>query len=731
MIGLAVRLALASGREQVTRLVITAAGVAVGVLLLLLAAVTFPAFKAHEARDGWTDTSMHNVRPAQDERGTDPLLWRLRDDGFAGHDLLRVDVAALGPRAPVPPGLTRLPGPGELAVSPALRRLIAAAPGGELADRFPGRITTVVGDAALRSPDALVAFVGYDATQLDGRPGVERIRSIESAPRAAAPTRYARALIAITAAGLLVPILVLIATATRLAAARREQRMAAMRLVGALPRQIRVIAATEAAFAALGGTLAGFAGFLFARPVAAHIDLDGSPFFPADLRLPLPAAALIGLGIPLLAAVAAALSLRRVHISPLGVSRQAPWRRGYRWRLIPLAAGIVGFVATLPILTDSRDDRAPWLLAAVMALLIAGIVIVGPWLTKGAGRLLVLFARRPSTMLAGYRLSDNPAVAFRSISGLVLAVFLVTASSTLSAATLAQAPQPGRIALPTGLVGAAFAGPDSGPLTTQRANTLIAALRALPGVTAVVGLRTTDRAPGAAPNTAVRVLTRCADLRTAQLADCAGPATTVSLDASGLLGGDLGAVRADDTGDLPSRPLLGVLVATDGTSAAIETARTAIETATIDDLPTLPWTTTELKGHNNHDREQLTRISNAILLVTLTIAGLSLAVAVTGGIVERRRPFALLRLAGMRAAELSRVVITETAAPLLATAATSVLLGLATAAEVLHVNHIAWQPPAPGYWATLGAGLAAALLVALTATIPLHRMTSLETTRFE
>jgi hypothetical protein len=76
-------------------------------------------------------------------------------------------------------------------------------------------------------------------------------------------------------------------------------------------------------------------------------------------------------------------------------------------------------------------------------------------------------------------------------------------------------------------------------------------------------------------------------------------------------------------------------------------------------------------------------------------------------------------------------VITETAAPLVATAATSVLLGLATAAEVLHVNHIAWQPPAAGYWATLGAGLAAALLVALTATIPLHRMTSLETTRFE
>jgi len=153
MIGLALRLAFAGGREQVTRFVVTAVGVGLGVVLLLFAAVTLPAFKAHETRAGWTDTAVHNVRPAQDEGRTDPLLWRLRDDGFDGRDLLRVDVAALGPRSPLPPGLDRLPGPGELAVSPALRRLMAAVPAAQLADRFPGRVAGTVGKAALQAPD--------------------------------------------------------------------------------------------------------------------------------------------------------------------------------------------------------------------------------------------------------------------------------------------------------------------------------------------------------------------------------------------------------------------------------------------------------------------------------------------------------------------------------------------------------------------------------------------------
>jgi hypothetical protein len=730
MIRLAILLAFAGGREQFVRLVVTAAGVGLGVVLLLLAAVALPAFKAHEARAGWTDTSVHNVRPAQDESRTDPLLWRMRDDGFAGRDLLRVDVAPLGPHSPVPPGISRLPGPGELAVSPALQRLMVDVPAAQLADRFPGRVVATVGGAALQGPDSLVVLVGYDPAQLTGQPGVIQVRSIEGEPRNAAPTRFGRVVIGIGAAALLVPILVLIGTATRLAAARREERLAAMRLVGALPRQVRTIAAIEAAVSALCGSALGFAGFAVARPYAARINLDGSPFFPADLRLTWSSAALVGLGVPALSAVAALVSLRAVQMSPLGVTRKASRKPAAWWRVGPLAVGALGFVTTLPMLTNTQGDGALWLLAAVTALLIVGIVIIGPWLTRGVGKVLIWTSRRAATTLAGHRLTADPSASFRSISGLVLSVFLVTVISALSASTLAGLPDPGRIMLPPGTVGTDFADHDAVPLSADRTNALVAQLHTIPGVTAVVDLRT-NAGSVARHNDPVRVVTRCANLRAAALADCPDPAATVSVDARGLGGGDVGDVRVDTAAVTDSLPMLGLLVTTDARTSAIESVRTAIEAATNDDAPKLPWTLGELKGQNNHQLDLMTRIGNSVLLVTLVIAGFSLAVSVTGGLVERKRPFALLRLAGMRSRDLSRVLIVETAAPLIGIAATSVLFGLAVAADVLRVNHMPWEPPGSGYWWTLGAGLATALTVALAATIPLRRITSLETARFE
>ncbi|HKS98157.1 MAG TPA: FtsX-like permease family protein, partial [Rugosimonospora sp.] len=306
---LAVRLVAGGGREQWVRLAVTAVGVALGAVLLLLAAVTFPAIRAHEVRDAWTNTSPHNARPAQDEAGTDPLLWRVRVDSYARQDILEVDVAPLGPRAPLPPGLAHLPGPGELAASPALAHLLRTVPADQLADRYPGELTQIVGDAALRYPGSLVVFVGRTAAQLRGQPGVDTVRSIESRPTTVSLTRFGRVVLGLGATALLLPVLVLIGTATRLSAARREQRLAAMRLVGATPHQVNVVAAVEASMGAAAGTLIGFVGFLVVRPYAARADLDGSPFFPADLRLSWSAAIGIGLGVPVLAGVAALLSL--------------------------------------------------------------------------------------------------------------------------------------------------------------------------------------------------------------------------------------------------------------------------------------------------------------------------------------------------------------------------------------------------------------------------------------
>ena len=124
------------------------------------------------------------------------------------------------------------------------------------------------------------------------------------------------------------------------------------------------------------------------------------------------------------------------------------------------------------------------------------------------------------------------------------------------------------------------------------------------------------------------------------------------------------------------------------------------------------------------------------LAVTLTIvvAGCSLAVSIGGGLVDRKRPFTLLRVGGTPLGTLSRVVLLEAVLPL--AAAVVAAAGIAYGMSVLAVIRLAPPgTPVPGlngtYWATMGAGLAIAL-AAICVTLPLlGRMTTPASVRFE
>jgi hypothetical protein len=140
-----------------------------------------------------------------------------------------------------------------------------------------------------------------------------------------------------------------VAAATRLAAARREQRLAALRLAGVTLAQAGALSATEAVLSAVAGVGVGFVVFALLRPAAAGIPFDGDTFYPGDLRLTAASAALVGFGVPILAVAAALVSSRRVRVSPLGVARHTPrprptWRRagGPRHRDRSLRRGAPG-----------------------------------------------------------------------------------------------------------------------------------------------------------------------------------------------------------------------------------------------------------------------------------------------------------------------------------------------------------------------------------------------------
>lgn len=746
MIRLAARLAIAGGSEPLVRLVVTAIGVALGVTLLLFAAVAFPALHAHDVRRAWIKTSTRNLRPAQREAATQPLLWRVRIDTFEKHDITWVDVAALGLRAPLPPGLARLPGPGELAVSPALARLLRSTPPALLGDRFAGRVVATVGNQALVSPDQLVIFAGHDPAALRAGIGVVQVRSIESATPGLKANGFLRVMAVIGIVGLLVPVAVFVATATRLAAARREQRLAALRLVGATAGQTATVAVVEAMLAAGAGTGLGFAAFAVVRPAVARIPFDGSAFLTSDLRLPAGMALLVGFGVPLLAGGAAVASLRRVRVSPLGIVRRAARRRPTWRRLTPLCAGLAGFAVAIPAAVSAKSSNSlPSLVLGVAFLLvIVGIVAAGPLLTAAVAGVMGGFGRRVPALLAARHLQDDPAAGFRAISGLVLATFVATLISGVAPSALVS--YKSATQLPAGLVTLRFTELPARALAPGQAASLLGQLTTIPGVTRVTDIRlappgSTSAAPTGAGQV-VPTVARCADLLAtrlaANLATCPHqPAAAVAWSlANGVLDGPASTLPrpAPELG-FAALPLAAVAVSTDGRPATIERVRTLLDTA----VPAGDLLAAATQDTTTGDRKllQLERLTNVALLLTLLIAGCSLAVAVAGGLIERKRPFALLRLSGVHRSILNRVVLAEAAIPLLAITAASVALGLAAAAALLFAGssatHVrfAWQPPAPGYWAALGVGLTLALLV-VAATLPLlDRLTSLETIRFE
>jgi predicted lysophospholipase L1 biosynthesis ABC-type transport system permease subunit len=124
------------------------------------------------------------------------------------------------------------------------------------------------------------------------------------------------------------------------------------------------------------------------------------------------------------------------------------------------------------------------------------------------------------------------------------------------------------------------------------------------------------------------------------------------------------------------------------------------------------------------------QLANVVILASLPIAGCSLAVSVAGGLTDRRRPFSMLRLTGMRLAELRRVVLLESAVPLVVVAALAIGMGF-LAAELFLRSQLGYTLVSPGltYAVLVVAGLAGSLGI-IASTMPLlRRITGPETAR--
>ena len=774
MIGLGLRLVISGGREALTRLVVLAVAVGLGVGLLLTAVAATNAALTWNNRHGWFWTGTASVPPSPAAAGIAPLWWHPSGDTFDGQQINRFDVAAAGASSPVPPGIPHDPGPGQYYASPALAALLRSTPADQLAGRYPGRLAGVIGDAGLPSPDSLVIIIGHTPAQLAHTPDSVQVTSIAAAvpgnqgsqvnpkgldyvpPDPGGGQSAVDLLLSVVALAILAPVLIFIATATRLSAARREQRFAAMRLVGATRRQVSWLAATESTVAGVAGVAAGFGIFFLLRVPVAGIPFIGQPFFPAELTLSPPDILAIAIGVPVAAAVAARLALRRVRISPLGVARRATPPPPRAWQILPLLAGFaeLGFFTVHGKPTSPAGQDLAFVPG--FALIIVGLVLAGPWLTMATARVMARRTSRPGTLIAARRLADDPRAAFRAVSGLVLALFITTVAAVGITTWNAQQHNVRVSAAETSVLTDQQAGQQASPGPAAPAAPLAAELSAIHGVQGVVVVRADPGLTipaafhnlGANPGSTGPVpagVVSCAQLATVPaLGRCPAGATTAAFPADGF-GGPLYGV--DATGitwpaasvratRLDNLAVDAINVATNGTVPAVEQARTVLENAhgypaayLVDGVPS---TVGELIAQSNPTNSGYQQLADTVILVSLPIAGCTLAAGIAAGLADRKRPFSLLRLTGARLATLRRVVALESAVPLLAVAAVAIGTGFGAAAMYasLEMQHPMVAPGTAYYLITAG-GIVVSLGI-IAATFPLlKRITGPEVARNE
>lgn len=236
---------------------------------------------------------------------------------------------------------------------------------------------------------------------------------------------------------LVVPLVTLAGAAARMGVARRDARLATLRLLGATPREVVALSLLETCAQGLVGSVVGVLGYVALLPLWALVPFQGGTFSVAELWVgPLVVLAVL-VAVPVLAAVSGFVSLRRVVVSPLGVARRTTPPGLKVVRVVVLAVALVGFA----IATAAAGRLAAALVAVLLGFLAAGfgaMNLVGPWVLGIMGRVQARRARTPVRLLAARRLADDPRGAWRVVGGLGLAGFVAGALAVVPMFTSGQ-----------------------------------------------------------------------------------------------------------------------------------------------------------------------------------------------------------------------------------------------------------------------------------------------------
>ncbi|MFD6134203.1 FtsX-like permease family protein [Isoptericola sp. NPDC060257] len=226
---------------------------------------------------------------------------------------------------------------------------------------------------------------------------------------------------------LLVPLATVGASAARLAARRRDERLASLRLLGATTGTITALTVLEAAVTALAGAVLGVVLYAVLAPLVGLLHFRGEALG-AQMWVPWWWLPLAVLGVALLAAASAVVGLRAVVVTPLGVrTRQKPGTA--HWVRVVIAVGVLvvglGLMQMLDVLGEMGGIVAiVGTLAAIFGGMLLALDALGPWFVRVRARRQARKAQTVPRVLAARMILEDPKAAWRQVSGVAMTSFV-------------------------------------------------------------------------------------------------------------------------------------------------------------------------------------------------------------------------------------------------------------------------------------------------------------------
>ncbi|WP_282824493.1 permease [Gulosibacter sediminis] len=231
---------------------------------------------------------------------------------------------------------------------------------------------------------------------------------------------------------LIVPLITLGSATARLAARSRDDRLATLRLLGATSARVRRIAVAEVTVIATFGALIGTALSVVLPFLLSLLTVYGRALDSSELWLPWWLSASLPPLMVAVAAVSGMLGLRQVVLSPLGVRTRQDAPR-LSWLRLVAALAVLGIaVLVMQSASDAWGTVVVIIVLSVAVLAVMAVLgLVGPLIVS---RLAGRRDRRTSDaarLIAARGIVDDPRTAWREVSALALATFVLIPSGSM------------------------------------------------------------------------------------------------------------------------------------------------------------------------------------------------------------------------------------------------------------------------------------------------------------